>query len=687
MAAGMISYENFYDEFMEQVNLAKENMEPGYTAEDYFTAVMFDYLADEVDLEDPIVCSFRDRALQLNGYAISEDNQNVDIYVSIFEESEAIKSVPLSTVDVSIKRAANIFRSAIREKLFTRFEKDNDTYEFASRLYKIKDEVKKLQIILLTNGRVKQITLDKAQIEGTEVSFSIWDMDRLYRCLTSGNKRETIEVDFENNYSTSIPCIENKTNDIYSVYLAIISGELLAKVYKEYGPRLLERNVRSFLSVRGNINKGIRDTLKETPEMFLAYNNGISVTAESVEVKRDENGNVSITKIRDMQIVNGGQTTASIYNSVIDKKINADLSKVFVQMKLTVIKSIQEMDIIVPKISEYANSQNKIQMADFSANDPFHRKLEDLSRTIWTPGFSGSKPVNWFYERARGQYTDALAKEGTPKKKKDYKLIHPYFTKTDLAKYENSWNQLPYQVSEGAQKNFKKFTVQLKEKGKFTPDENYYKLLIAKAILFRHTEKLVKDQNFGGYRANIVTYTIAFLSNKTGQRIDLERIWREQQLTTVLQNSIKEISNLIHKTIINPPGGANISEWCKKKDCWDFIKNIDYKIPEDLSAELLKVTKPEYVVSANTPVSGTTGNPIINEGQKDIIDKVAAIPGNTWLALSKWAKETNNFQGWQRGILFSVGTLINRGRKPSYKQAVQADKVYNEAIEKGFKDN
>ena len=243
--------------------------------------------------------------------------------------------------------------------------------------------------------------------------------------------RETIEIDFEEKFKMLIPCIENSSSDKYSVYLAILNGEILASLYDEFRDRLLEKNVRSFLQVKGNVNKGIRDTLRVEPDMFLAYNNGISVTAESVKIVRDENGKPSIKSIRDMQIVNGGQTTASIFNARNDRKNSIDLSKVYVQMKLSVIQSAEMMDEIVPRISTFANTQNKVQIADFSANDPFHRRIEELSRTIWAPTQGGLKPRNWFYERARGQYADMLSRETTTRRKKDYKEEHPLFTKTD----------------------------------------------------------------------------------------------------------------------------------------------------------------------------------------------------------------------------------------------------------------
>ena len=512
-----------------------------------------------------------------------------------------------------------------------------------------------------------------------EISFSLWDVDRLYRCVTSGKMRETIEIDFEEKFQTSIPCIENNTSKKYSVYLAIINGDLLAALYDEFRDRLLEKNVRSFLQVKGGVNKGIRDTLRDEPDMFLAYNNGISVTAESVEIVRDENGKPSIKRIRDMQIVNGGQTTASIFNAKNDRKIAADLSQVFVQMKISVIHSADDMDEIVPRISTFANTQNKIQVADFSANDPFHRCIEEQSRTIWAPAQGGMKPRNWFYERARGQYADMLTRESTTKRKKEYKETHPLFTKTDLAKYENTWDQLPWQVSEGAQKNFHKFMLRLKERKGFSPDEIYYQNLIAKAILFRQTEKLVQKQQYGGYRANIVTYTLAFLSFKTAQRIDLERIWKEQALTPALEREIIEVSKFVQSLIVNPPGGANVGEWCKKEKCWQSIRDYEYTLSDELQLELLSVARPTI---GSQPATGSIDS--LTDEELALIDEAAAIPAETWFALSRWAKETRNFQPWQRSLLFSVGTLAGRGQKPSIKQATHAVKAYKSALEKGF---
>ena len=672
------SMDQFYYDFMEEVSVASDMETSGWTKDDFLTSIMLEYLEEAGEVSDPVMCPFRSHGLQLNAYAIDEDCSNLDIFVCLYSDSDSPKSVSQADVDAAIKRAIQLYQKAIND-LYTSFEKDNDTYEFAITVNQQKAQIKTVRICALTNGLVKPIPFKNITMGNAEISFVIWDIDRLYRCVTSGKMRETIEIDFEEKFGVTIPCIENGTSEKYSVYLAIISGELLAALYDEYRDRLLEKNVRSFLQVKGAVNKGIRDTLRDEPDMFLAYNNGISVTAESVDIVRDENGKPSIRRIRDMQIVNGGQTTASIFNAHKDRKINADLSKVFVQMKLSVITSPEDMDEIVPRISAFANTQNKVQVADFSANDPYHRRVEELSRTIWAPAQGGMNPVNWFYERARGQYADMLSRETTTLRRKQFKETHPVFTKTDLAKYENTWDQLPFQVSEGAQKNFRRFTLRLDERKAALPDEKYFQNLVAKAILFRRTEKLVQQQQYGGYRANIVTYTLALLSFKTAQRINLERIWKEQSLSPILEAEIIKVSKIIHGIITNPPGGANVGEWCKKEKCWDVVKKCDYTVSDKLSSELVDVGYTSAKATPNSSIDSLT------EDEQKIIDKAAAVSAETWLALSRWAKETNNFQPWLRSMLFSVGTLVGRGRKPSIKQSKHALKALKDAGDKGFR--
>lgn len=677
----VLSFEDFFDEFKEQIEILKDSPDYGWEEQDYFSAVILDYLEDIGEVDSPIICPYRAHGVQLNAYSFEEDYETLNVFVSIYYQDSTVKSAPKADIDAALKRAMQVYRRATND-LYKSFEKDNDTYEFAHSVFTHKDDIKSVIITALTNGNCKPIPLKNITIGSAEISFDIWDMDRLYRCMSSGKMRETIEIDFKTQFEKKIPCLVNTCCEDYEAYLAIIPGDVLAAIYAEHGARLLEKNVRSFLQVKGAVNKGIRETLRNEPQMFLAYNNGISVTAESITIDTDEDGDTYISKIRDMQIVNGGQTTASIYNITREKNSDVDLSRVFVQMKISVINNEARMDEIVHKISECANTQNKIQMADFSSNDPFNRKLEELSRIIWAPAVSGQKSKNWFFERARGQYADMLSREGTPAKRKAYKDIHPLFTKTDMAKYENTWNQMPYYVSEGAQKNFKRFMVGVKDRGNYLPDERYYQLLIAKAIIYRRAEKLVQEQKYGGYRANIVTYTIALISHKTAQRLDLEKIWKEQGLSDELEKEIVRISSVVQQYITNPPGNANVGEFCKKKACWEGMLSVELDVSDKLKDELISGEITTSVVS-----SSVTANGFLNDAtqeEQELIDWVSSIPANVWLAISKWAKDTNNLQPWQRGIAFSVGTLIGRGKKPSVKQAKQAEIIYKNAKELGY---
>ncbi len=443
--------------------------------------------------------------------------------------------------------------------------------------------------------------------------------------------------------------------------------------------------MRSFLQDKPKVNKGIRTTILEEPHRFLAYNNGISATAERVTVKQPSNGLHILHWARDFQIVNGGQTTASIYHAF--KKDQADLSKLVVQVKLTVLNDPKKIDVFVPLISRYANTQNPVKPADFSANHPYHIALEELSRTTWAPPASGTeRQTRWYYERARGSYLDEKGRQGTPGKIKAFESLNPLrqkFTKTDLAKFENTWNQHPHLVSTGAEKNFIKFTQLFVEKGHPTVDADYFQRLVAKAILFKRAEKIVSEQNFGGFRANIVTYTLAWLSHHTAQRINLEKIWKDQDISKNLADSIQIVSGHANAHIVNPPTHRrNPGEWSKHIDCWTTFQEVDIQIPGALQRELVKLRQDQegqYTINPSQP-------PTIHDAEAaQQVNQVATVSADIWFKISHWAKETDNLAPWQRSIAFSLGRLATQQRQPSPKQAAQGVKIFEEAQRLGFK--
>jgi len=669
--------ENFKQEIISNSEGAGE--ESDLFREDTFTSLVVDYLVENGELDDGCVCFHSARGIKVNGYNLNENEGRLDLFISIFTQDTPPSTVLRSEVEKAFRRLFNFYQKSTRN-YHREIEEASDVFDLAQMIANAQNELSQIRLFLFTDGLTTVAIKPAEYKEGINISYNIWDLRRIYRCVSSGQRQETIEVDILDRYGLTIPClfVPNKEAD-YTACLAMIPGELLYKLYNEFGSRLLERNVRSFLQARGKINKGIRQTLLKEPYRFLAYNNGISATAENIKLINLPDGGTAISWIRGLQIVNGGQTTASIYQAV--RKDKADISQVYVQTKLTIIVDSQKIDEMVPLISRYANSQNKVNEADFSSNDPFHIKIEELSRSIWAPAVDGTqRQTRWFYERARGQYLDAKGRESTPAKQKAFSATHPMsqkFDKTDLAKYENTWDQFPYIVSMGAQKNFCSFIDRFSKKKSFEVDESYFKDLVAKTILFRHTEKIVQAHNFGGYRANIVTYTLSYLFHHTNQRINLELIWKGQCLPGILREAISKVSVDVHSFITKPPGGQNVTEWCKKEDCWSRVKNLDLQHP-DLSDILIeKVDKNIWRSTANDDLES-----IEDQGN---IQTIIKVPADIWFQISHWAKETQSLMPWQRSLCFSLGKLASNNERPSLKQARQGLMILEEAKRLGFK--
>ncbi len=676
----------FYEDLSQEIiNKAAIDETEDYR-ENIFTQIYIDFLCEAAEIEDGNVCYHEGRGVKVNGYSIDEDENNLVLFVSIYKNSPQIFSVAPSDAVAMINRAKQFYIKSMKNYQ-TDLEEAYGAFDLARSIYEYRDKITEVKIILFTNGTIRSTMLETEKIEGVTFIPSIWDLERIYRVSTSGTAREKIEFDLLELSGKTLEAIKvtipeeehisrngDKTvSGGYTSYFTVFPGDVLYKIYERYDARLLEKNVRAFLQAKGGVNKGIRATILETPEMFLAYNNGISATAEQISVTNERNDTCTITGLSDFQIVNGGQTTASIFNACIKDK--TPLDKIYVQAKITVLADQSQMDRVVPQISACANTQNKVQLADFSANDEFHQKIESLSRTVWAPAKTGGEQqTKWFYERARGQYADTRSRE---KNVKFFDSIYPkeqYFDKLELARYENAWDQLPYITSKGGQASFRDFTIRLKKRGKFVPDQNYYQELIAKAILYRRVRQIVKSQKFQGFWANIADYTMAYISFKTAQRIDLNKIWRQQAATEALDRTAENVSNAIYKYLTETCSGINVTQWCKKEQCWLDIKDkLSITINPDLVSELLPISKTKQ-----------TGISSLNDPEKDLINDIKSVSADIWFAVSSWGKETGNLQGFQCGIARTLANYVGWYKTPSIKQAKQGIKILNTAYQAGF---
>ncbi len=667
-----------YAEWLFQNTLATADaQDEGGLRLETFTGLVAQRLAEAGEFSGGEVCFHRARGVEVSGYA-AEDHA-LHLFVTDYRGANRPESLTDSQVRQSFRRLSSFVERSV-DGYADRLEESSPAFELADVIRTNWSRTEAARFYLFSDARARQPVLGSTEIRGVPVSYHLWDLERLFRFDTSGLEREPIGVDVVKRLGYPLPCLKGPSATDHDVYLLVIPGDFLAELYADYGARLLERNVRSFLQARGAVNRGIRETILTQPDRFLAYNNGISATAGSVTLVPSEGGSPAVARIDDLQIVNGGQTTASLHAAL--HRDRADLSAIAVQVKLTVVGP-KTIDELVPHISQFSNTQNRVTGADFSSNDPFHLAVQVLSRSIWAPAQEDKqRQTHWFYERARGQYGDALARARTPAQQRQFKAMNPTsqkVTKTDLAKFEHSWEQLPHIVSLGAEKNFREFMLRLAKRPR-EPDAAYFQRLIAKAILFRSAEKIVSAQRFGGYRANIVTYTIAKLTHATSHRIDLDSIWKTQRLSDATAEAVTELSHHIFNVLANPPDRVrNIGEWSKRLDCWKRIEELDWVPSKALEAELINIS----AGNARRPLD--TGSDILTEEESGLVEQVSSVEADTWFRVSTWAKETTNLQPWQRGIAFSLGRLAESGRSPSVKQARQGVILLEEARRLGFR--
>lgn len=568
---------------------------------DTFTEWALQKLDEANEVMDLIQAPFqgvakRGKKLAIDAFGFDSVDGSYVALITDFHDEDELSTLTRSEIDGLFNSLRAFLENCADINEFRNFPNYEESVAAGQLLLENRGSISKFKLILVSNRtlstRVKQ--LDSENLDGKPVNLYVWDLNRFFDAFSSSQGREEISIDMRTWYPEGLPALPapSETDELLGVYLAIISGAALAQIFDNYGSRLLEGNVRSFLSARGAVNKGIRQTLLGSPEKFLSYNNGITATATEIECEV-MGPTVLITRISDLQIVNGGQTTASLHDFLKKEKDSQNLFNANVQMKLLVVRP-EASDEMVPLIARYSNSQNKVSEADFFSNSSFHRKFEELSKRLIANPRGGSQiSTYWFYERARGSFANERSRTGNLNQ---FDLKYPksqLITKTDLAKYHNSWAQLPHQVSAGAQKNFLSFASQVADayaSNELSFGERYFKQIVSQAILFKSLHRLVMKQDwYAGYAANIVTYGLARVSFELKQKnldLDWDLIWRTQdisdQFLSVLLDSGKKMLEVL--TSETRPK-QNVTEWAKDAECWKRAKNatldIDFSvIPE-----------------------------------------------------------------------------------------------------------
>jgi hypothetical protein len=699
-----IELNKFYSSLMQDISATQSTDDEGAISEQVFTQYAVDLLASAGESEN-VVVKYDEKGLgtpkqhKINAYAISENYETVDLFITLFNGTDEISKISNADIDTASKRILNFFRKAIysienekssyfKNEYIDEIEESSEIFQFAYTLAKsqdIKENLVRVNAFIITNGSYKGDFPANTVISGYNFYYKIFDIESLYNITEKSHI--PIEINFKSD-GFIVPCIPSPSvNEEYQSYLAIIPGEALASIYERFGSRLLEQNVRSFLQFNGKINKGIRTTIMKEPEMFLAFNNGIAATADEIELEDSEDGNGKIISVvKDLQIVNGGQTTASIYHT--QKKDKADISNIFVQVKLSVVKNKEKFSEIVSRISEYANTQNKVSVSDLSSNRPYHIELEKLSRNIFTP-ITDSKPIQtkWFYERARGQYKNAILKDGfTPSRKRAFDLKTPksqLFTKEELAKYINAYQEIvdgkkiligPHYVVRGNQKNYVQFMNYSLEK---KLNNVYFEDTIAKGILYRAAEKVygVKPNAIGDMRYITVPYAVTLFNVLTKNQLDLYKIWKTQDVSESLKSLLHKMMSAIEPFIKDTAPGGLYGEWAKKEDCWIQVRNNDFGFD-------LAVIKQDLLDKKNLPK-----RIIISEDEtellkrKEDLEKIKSIPTSVWQKIEDWGKETGNLSANQQSIVWNLSTKVRSNSNFQLGEISNGINILNKVID------
>lgn len=678
--------QKFYIDFQEEINSSLISEEEGTNPEQIFTELALSYLSEAGETENYRVCfdekiSKRGVEHKINGYSLYENYETLDLFVTIYNGDSTIQSVTKGDVDKTIERAVKFFRNAIYKDYVNEIEESSEIFDLAQTLAnvpEVKEFLTRVNIFLITNGEVKADVKISDTIAGYTVFYRTIDINYLFNL--SDKSRVPIEINFEL-AGYKVPCIANESeNSDYQSWLAIIPGLALADIYEQYGARLLEQNVRSFLQFTGKINKGIRNTILKEQHMFMAFNNGIAATAEEVTIiDLPNNQGKAIAQVKDFQIVNGGQTTASVYHTW--KKDKVDISKVFVPVKLTIVKNRENFSEIVGRIAEYANTQNKVSASDLSSNKENHVLIEKLSRSIWALPISGeTTQTRWFFERSRGQYKNERIRFGiTPSKRKQFDKQNPrsqMFTKESLAKNINSYEEVyngkklvigPHIVVRGSQKNYAQF---LNYNFSFKVDNIWFEDAIAKAILFSSAEKVygVKPNAIGDMRYITVPYSLAWLGFKLNYKLDLYKIWKQQSLSATLKSKIHEVMSKIEDSIKTKAPGSLYGEWAKKEECWNVIKNEDFNI--DLNS--LRVELESKSSDKRKRLSEVEVENQLIQAESDF---VKSIPIAKWLEISKIGSDIENMSQHLKDRAINIQSTLRLNKELSENQRKDAIKI------------
>lgn len=693
-----MAFEEYKKEYLDdiRINAQIESVLP----DEYFLEDALDKLTAMGELTDPVIRPIQKRCrnnkiMAFDAYGFDASDKSFVLISNDFKDT-ADATLTRTELDTIRTRMLNFIQEAFDERLQEYFDLTDEMLpvgrNIARRMKKDyvdldnDDSIDQIKLYIITNKTLsdKVTSLRCDDFLDKRVELNVWSIKRFYDLYQSGKDREPILIETDKYGIKGIPCIkaEMSGNLDYDAYLAIVPGYFLHSIYYDHGSRLLEGNVRAFLSNRGKINKGIRETIRKEPTKFFAYNNGIACTAAKITLSDDKR---FITSMEDLQIINGGQTTASLTSAVIKDKLPLD--NIFVPMKLTVVKN-DDYDMMIQNISRYANSQNSVKNSDFFSNHPFHRVFEALSKKIPAP-VSGDNVNNtfWYYERSRGKYDQEQFKITRKSEKEAFARRYPksqLIKKEDLAKFFTCAELLrPDVVSKGGEKCMSFFAEYIDSQYQKTPEyfnDEFFKLAICYAILFKATDKIVKNSNWyisASYiKPFIVPYTISkiIVNLPKGYCLDYDLIWRKQTLYPSLSCQTEKVAHATNEFIRNSVGSAR--EYCSKEETWKRYKEVPLSLDPQFVNDL---------ISKEVMDERIQGEIKEKKLEKDVnwLVEIYNLGNSYWTDLLKEGMKRHILSPMETDLL-NLAIAFTAGKKvPSEKQAKLIWKIRNKLDQAG----
>ena len=601
--------EEYRAQFIDELRFDADH--EGTEPETQFINKLLENLVSIGELADPMPMSIeikgkKGRIMAFDAYAYDEADSSLILIASDFtNERETANTLTNTRINELYTHMRYFLDEAINGKM-SDYCDDSDpailvAKEFRKRIGKsmFETEILRFKFYILSNSVLSKQVKSIAQEDFLDrpVELNIWTLERIFQTFVSDTS-EIVEFDTQDFGCDGIQYLKADLGEQseYDAYMGIVPGRFLADIYLKYGSKLLQGNVRAFLSVRGKVNKGIRRTIIETPQNFFTYNNGIAIVARSVGFSED---GTKITHFKDLQIINGGQTTASLANAVIRKEDKKGMDNLFVPMKLTVLnvendmseEEVEKYNEITKTISRCANCQNPVSEADFFSNHPFHIMMENLSRKVMAPPVAG-KPyqTTWFYERSRGKWEQEQMKL-TESKRKTFCEQHPknqVIKKEKLAKCLNTIMMNPHQVCQSSAINFSKFAdyvEKLYDESKESINEQFFKKGVCSVIMFDELDVMVNKAAWypkGGDKAQIVPYTIAKLMSLIPAKYDLDwkTIWNKQTMYPALANELIKLAKVTQEFLIEQAGGGLVRSISRTQGVWTNYQKVKYELSD-----------------------------------------------------------------------------------------------------------